>query len=56
MGYKGTDTGNRKSRQAAKIKGSSLVFSSPLGYELVQVPKVFAPTSFGKKFYEVCVE
>lgn len=26
------------------------------GYELVQVPKVFAPTSFGKKFYEVCVE
>ena len=26
------------------------------GYELVQIPKVFAPTSFGKKFYEVCVE
>lgn len=26
------------------------------GYELVQMPKVFAPTSFGKKFYEVCVE
>ena len=26
------------------------------GYELVQIPKVFAPTSFGKKFYEICVE
>lgn len=31
MGYRGTDMGDKKSRQAAKIKGSSLVLSSRPG-------------------------